>query len=223
MLLRGFASADRFRFVRPVDRWNFLSFRPNRFDDDQQSAQSVSRRHSLEFRRPRLRLAAPRVRFDPRENFFRHALGSSRFPFEFRLEVFLQIFLTALNLLVLVPTIVYQTTIWSKFDRTLIRSLRENPLETSNSLDHFQEKYSCCGVSGPNDYEKLPLDPLPLSCCRLPNCWRDTTISLMHPTGCSSSMAKFLRTELSVLIGVAAFCSLADFFLVVLMFSVRFE
>jgi len=125
----------------------------------------------------------------------------------------------ALNIVMFVVSLLYYFIILPQLRPLLIRTLQQTPLSTSNLLDNLQLKYTCCGINGKNDYNNLSLDPFPLSCCRVPNCWRDTdinahisnsnnTVSLMHKNGCYPIIKKYVTIELWVLVGVAGFCAL---------------
>lgn len=132
-----------------------------------------------------------------------------------------------LNVIMFVVSLLYYFVILPQLRPLLRRTLRQNPLSTSNQLDDLQSKYSCCGFQGKGDYNNLSLDPFPSSCCRIPNCWRDTdinnhsgsnnTLSLMHPHGCYSIIERYVTVELWVLVGVAGCCALLQFFAIALM------
>lgn len=127
-----------------------------------------------------------------------------------------------LNLMMFIISLLYYFLILPQLRLLLTRTLQQNPLTTSNLLDHLQLKYTCCGFNGKEDYHPLSLDPFPSSCCRIPNCWRDTdinthivsnhTVSLMHPNGCYSILEKYITIELWILVGVAGICALLQFF-----------
>lgn len=140
-----------------------------------------------------------------------------------------------LNLVMLILSILYYFILFPQLNSLLLRTLHQFPLQTSNYLDHFQTKYSCCGFWKKDEYLNLPLDPYPSSCCRIPNCWRDNDIntdtssnislSLMHSKGCFPLIEKFLRIELGILIGVTGLCTLIEFVIISIMLSLqrRFE
>ncbi|CAF2954030.1 unnamed protein product [Rotaria sp. Silwood2] len=139
----------------------------------------------------------------------------------------LWIFAAALNIVMLIVSFLYYFAILPQLRLLLIRTLQQTPLSTSYLIDPLQLKYNCCGISSKNDYNNLPLDPFPSSCCRVPNCWRDTdinnhngsnsTISLMHVKGCYPIINKYVTLELFVLIGIASFCALLQAFAIILM------
>lgn len=125
----------------------------------------------------------------------------------------------ALNLVMFIVSLLYYFIILPRLPMLLARTMQQAPLSMSNLLDPLQTKYNCCGVNGKDDYNNLSLDPLPGSCCRVPNCWRDTdinnhiseannTVSLMHANGCYSTIRNYVTVELWVLAGVAALCAL---------------
>lgn len=135
------------------------------------------------------------------------------------------IFSMILHLLMLIILLLYYFLILPQLRSLLVRTLEKSPLLVSNQLDEIQSKYTCCGFTGKDDYKPLSLDPFPSSCCRLPNCWRDTDInehiisnttnSLMHANGCYPSIEKYVIVELVILAGVAAICVLLEFFAIV--------
>jgi len=139
----------------------------------------------------------------------------------------LWIFTMGLNIIMFIVSVLYYFVILPQLRALLIQTLQQTPLSTSNLLDNLQLKYTCCGINGKDDYNNLPLDPFPSSCCRVPNCWRDTdinnhigsnnTISLMHTNGCYSIIDKYVTIELWVLVGVAGVCALLQFLAIVLM------
>ena len=109
----------------------------------------------------------------------------------------------------------------------LLRSLQQSPWVTSLLLDRLQSKYACCGILSQDDFTNLPLDPKPSSCCRVPNCWRDTdindhngsnnTMSLMHSTGCYPIVERYITIELWILLGIAGLCALLQLFAILFM------
>ena len=135
------------------------------------------------------------------------------------------IFSIILNLLMLIILLLYYFLVLPQLRTLLVRTLEKSPMTISNQLDELQSKYICCGFTGKDDYKALSLDPFPSSCCRLPNCWRDTdindhiasntTISLMHTNGCYPTIEKYVIVELAVLAGVAAICAGFQFFAIV--------
>jgi hypothetical protein len=124
-------------------------------------------------------------------------------------------------------SILYYYIILPQLHPLLVRTLQQSPLATSNLLDTLQTKYTCCGINGKDDYNNLTLDPFPASCCRIPNCWRDTdinnnsgamnTTSLMHTNGCYPMVDKYVTIELWILVGVAGVCALLQIFAITLM------
>ncbi|UJR38357.1 hypothetical protein I4U23_031027 [Adineta vaga] len=136
----------------------------------------------------------------------------------------LWIFSLTLNLVMLGVSFLYYYFILSQLRPLLILSLREAPVRTANLLDILQLKYSCCGIDSKNDYNNLPLNSLPSSCCREPNCWRETelkstngTISSIHSNGCYSLIKEHLTIELWVLIVVTGLCSLLQIIAILLL------
>jgi hypothetical protein len=133
----------------------------------------------------------------------------------------------ALNIIMFIVSLLYYFIILPQLRSLLIRTLQQTPLPTSNLLDNLQSKYTCCGISGKDDYNNLRLDPFPVSCCRVPYCWRDTdinnnnglnnTISLMHIDGCYSIIEKYSTIELWILVGVTGFCGLLQFLAIIFM------
>ena len=126
-----------------------------------------------------------------------------------------------------VVSLLYYFVILPQLRPLLVRTLQQIPLSTSNLLDELQSKYTCCGINNKGDYNNLSLDPFPSSCCRVPNCWRDTdnnygsglnsTISLMHPNGCYPIVEKYVTIELWILVGVGGFCALLELLAIMLM------
>lgn len=119
----------------------------------------------------------------------------------------------------LVVSLLYYFIILPQLRPLLIRTLQQKPGPTSGLLDNIQLKHTCCGINGKDDYNNLVLEPFPASCCRVPNCWRDTDISnhisgssnttlLMHKDGCYQFIEKYVTIELWVLVGVAGICTL---------------
>jgi len=133
----------------------------------------------------------------------------------------------ALNIIMFVVSLLYYFVILPQLRPLLIRTLQQTPLSTSNLLDYLQLKYTCCGINGKDDYNDLSLDPFPLSCCRVPNCWRDTdinnhngsnnTTSLMHINGCYPIIGKYVTIELWILVGVTGFCALLQLLAIIFM------
>ena len=77
-----------------------------------------------------------------------------------------------------------------------------------------------------DDYHNLSLDPLPSSCCRLPNCWNEkdlntngtnNAIPSIHPNGCYPVVERFVLVELWILFGLAAISSLLQFLIIIFM------
>ena len=124
-------------------------------------------------------------------------------------------------------SILYYYQILPQLSSLLLRSLRQNPLSTSQALHHLQSKYSCCGILSKDDYNNLSLDPLPSSCCRSSNCWHETdlnkkdgsnsTVSSIHSNGCYPVVEKFVTIEVWIVFGVAAICAFLQFLVIVLM------
>lgn len=112
-------------------------------------------------------------------------------------------------------TLVYYYFILSQLRPSLIHSLRQSPTITTDLLSFLQLKYKCCGINDKDDYNKLPLDSFPSSCCRTQNCSHDmavnssnNTITSMHTNGCYPKIEKYLTIELWVLSGIAALCAI---------------
>jgi len=126
-----------------------------------------------------------------------------------------------------VVSLLYYFVILPQLRPLLIRTLQQIPLSTASLLDNLQLKYTCCGINSKDDYNNLSLDPLPSSCCRIPNCWTDTdinnhngsnnTISLMHTNGCYSIIDRYVTIELWILVGVAGICALLQIFAITFM------
>jgi hypothetical protein len=132
-----------------------------------------------------------------------------------------------LNIIMFIVSLLYYFVILPQLRPLLLRTLQQSPLSTVNLLDNLQLKYTCCGINGKDDYNNLPLDPFPFSCCRVPNCWSDTdinnhdgsnsTISLMHTTSCYSIIEKHVTIELWILVGVAGVCAFLQLLAMILM------
>jgi hypothetical protein len=132
-----------------------------------------------------------------------------------------------LNIIMFVVSILYYFLILPQLRPLLVRTLQQIPLSTSSLLDNLQLKYTCCGINDKNDYNNLPLDPYPSSCCRVPYCWRDTdinnhngsndTVSLMHTDGCYSVINKYVTIELWILIGITAICGFLQMLAIIFM------
>jgi len=139
----------------------------------------------------------------------------------------LWVFTIILNLAICVICVLYYFQILPQLSSLLFRSLRQHPLSTSNALHHIQSKYSCCGIVSKDDYHNLALDPLPSSCCRLPNCWNEkdlntngtnnNTMASIHPNGCYPIVQRFVLIELWILFGIAALSVVLQFLIVVFM------
>lgn len=119
-----------------------------------------------------------------------------------------------LNLLMLIILLLYYFFILPQLRVLLTRTLEKYPFTIFDHLDEIQSKFTCCGITSKDDYKSLSLDPFPSSCCRIPNCWRDTditnhngTISLMHSNGCYPMIEKYLIVELWILAGIAGVCA----------------
>jgi hypothetical protein len=104
----------------------------------------------------------------------------------------------------------------------LVRSLDEHPLSTSNTLATLQSRYTCCGINGKDDYTKLTLDPLPVSCCRSSDCWHENrheqssnrSVELIHTNGCYPIVDYVVTNEVWILLTVAAVAALLQIFLI---------
>ncbi|CAF1154390.1 unnamed protein product [Rotaria sordida] len=139
----------------------------------------------------------------------------------------LWVFAAALNIVMLIVLFLYYFAILPQLRLLLLRTLQQTPLSTSYLIDPLQSKYHCCGINDKDDYKNLSLDPFPSSCCRVPNCWRDTdinnnngsnsTISLMHTKGCYPVIDKYVTIELLILMGTASFCALLQALAIILM------
>lgn len=146
---------------------------------------------------------------------------------EFIFVFFSQVFTIILNLAICVICVLYYFQILPQLSSLLFRSLRQHPLSTSNALHHIQSKYSCCGIVSKDDYHNLAVDPLPSSCCRLPNCWNEkdlntngtnnNTMASIHPNGCYPIVERFVLIELWILFGIAALSVVLQFLIVVFM------
>ena len=127
-----------------------------------------------------------------------------------------------LNLLMFIILLLYYFLILPQLRPLLTRTLEKYPFTIFNQLDEIQSKFTCCGITSKDDYKSLSLDPFPSSCCRIPNCWRDTdinnhngsntTMSLMHSNGCYPMIERYLIVELWILAGVAGLCAVFQFF-----------
>jgi len=139
----------------------------------------------------------------------------------------LWVFAMVLNIVMFIVSLLYYFIILPQLRSLLTHTLQQSPLSTSNLLDILQLKYTCCGINGKDDYNNLSLDPFPSSCCRVPNCWRDTdinnhsgsnnTISLMHMNSCYPIIDKYVTIELWILVGVSGFCALLQMLTMILM------
>jgi len=89
----------------------------------------------------------------------------------------LWVFSVALNLVMFTILFLYYYLILPQLHPLLIHTLQQSPSTTSNLLDIIQLRYTCCGINNKNDYNNLSLDPLPSSCCHVPNCWNDIDIN----------------------------------------------
>ena len=111
--------------------------------------------------------------------------------------------------------------IFPDLPKLLSRSLQQST--TPNLLDNIQLTYKCCGINGKDDYNNLPINPFPSSCCRVPNCWNNTnnnndTESIMYTNGCyHPHIEKYVIIELWVLVGIVAVCALLQIFAITLM------
>ncbi|UJR07783.1 hypothetical protein I4U23_012065 [Adineta vaga] len=131
----------------------------------------------------------------------------------------LWIFSVVLNVVMFVVSLLYYFVILPQLPLLLKRTLEQSPLSTTTLLDTLQSKYTCCGINNKDDYNTLSLDPFPASCCRVPNCWRDTDInnhisianqteSLMYKNGCYSVIDRYVTIELWILVGISGLCAL---------------
>ncbi|CAF0974681.1 unnamed protein product [Rotaria sordida] len=128
------------------------------------------------------------------------------------------VFTVAINLVMFTILFLYYYVIFPQLNILLIRSLQQTPSITTNSLDILQSKYTCCGINSKDDYNNLSLDLLPSSCCRVSNCWHDTsinnnngsnnTVSLMHTNGCYPIINKYITFEFWIIGGVTSLCAL---------------
>jgi hypothetical protein len=149
------------------------------------------------------------------------------------LVVFLvrQTFVDIGHLATLVSSLFYVDIVRSRFAPLFVRSLEQSPSTSSTLLDHLQTKFTCCGIVHANDYANIALDPLPTSCCRLPNCWLDTdynlhsggnvTVMLMHNDGCYPIIGNYLVVQLWIFVGMASVSTGLASLLVLLMFVAR--
>lgn len=119
----------------------------------------------------------------------------------------------------------YYYLIFPQLHSLLLNSLEKSPVTTSNLLDSIQLRYTCCGIDSKDDYKNLSLDSYPSSCCRIPNCWKDTnlnknsndTISSIHPYGCYSVIDKYISIELWTLVSITGICALLQILAITLM------
>ncbi len=128
----------------------------------------------------------------------------------------------ALNLVMFTILFLYYYLILPQLRPLLTHSLQKFPSITSNLLDIVQFRYTCCGINNKDDYNNLSLDPFPSSCCRVPNCWHDTTnsndtISLMHINGCYSIIDKYVTIELWTYVGITGLCAFFQILAITLM------
>ncbi|CAF3080588.1 unnamed protein product [Rotaria socialis] len=133
------------------------------------------------------------------------------------------IFAAALNIVILIVSLLYYFSTLPKLSTLLIPTLRQ----PSQSINDLQSEYNCCGINGKDDYINLRLDPLPSSCCREPQCWRDSDINdyngsnstkqLIHIDGCFPLISRFVTIELLGLIGGIGFSVLLQILAVTFM------
>ncbi|XP_063701517.1 tetraspanin-7-like [Culicoides brevitarsis] len=110
-----------------------------------------------------------------------------------------------LELVMAVSVYAYKDRLAADFDQSLNRSMEEyGPNKVhSYDIDVMQKTFHCCGVKGPNDWSEKPKpDPIPRSCCIMPNCdVQDET--QVYPSGCYDKVMAFLNTNMSVIGGIA--------------------
>ncbi|CAF3089025.1 unnamed protein product [Rotaria sp. Silwood2] len=130
----------------------------------------------------------------------------------------LWVFTVAINLVMFAILLLYYYVIFPQLHIFLTGSLHQSRSITINFLDYLQSKYACCGINNKDDYKNFSLDSLPLSCCRVSNCWRDiginnnngsnNTMSLIHTDGCYSIVNQYVTFEFLIIGGVTGLCAL---------------
>lgn len=147
----------------------------------------------------------------------------------------LWVFSLVLNLVMFIVLFLYYYLILPQLRPLLVHTLQRSPSTTSNLLDIIQFRYFCCGINSKNDYKNLSLDPLPSSCCRVPNCWHEadmnrnnssnTTMPLMYSSGCYPIIHQYVTIEVWTLVGITGLCALLQLLAVMLMciFNQRYK
>lgn len=101
----------------------------------------------------------------------------------------------------------YRTKLTEGFDKGLTQAMinyRNDTTHLAVDFDRMQATLHCCGNHDPQDWLNLqPPLPIPLSCCKYPDCNTDPDKNEIYTQGCYNKVIDFLDANIGIVAGAA--------------------